>query len=113
MTHRAGRRASWPVEVRELYDTVIRTAEAKETGAFAAALDRLVMLADHGDDAAVRKAAKLACVKLALRYDPEGFAACIANVAEFPDSLRPLIGARAPGSRPRSRRGRGRGHGPG
>src|SRR5512140_2672724 len=107
MTHHPGRRASWPVEVRELYDTVVRTATAKDTDAFTAALDRLVMLADQSDDPVVLKAARHACVKLALTYDPEGLAECIATGFEFRRALRPLIDAGTASSRRRARSGRG------
>ncbi len=113
MAHHPGRRASWPLEVRELFDTVVRTADARDTSAFTAALDRLVTLADQAGDSAATRAAKHACVTLALRYDPEGLAASIASSIGSGGSLRPLIAARGAGARQRHRGGRGRGNGSG
>lgn len=108
MTRRAGRRASWPVEIRKLHDAVVRAAAAGDMQAFDAALDRLVALADRSDDAFVSRAARFACVKLALLYDPEGLAASVAAVAGLPGSLRPLIGSGAKGSHRRRHVGRGK-----
>ncbi len=108
MAHHPGRRASWPVDVRDLYETVVRTADAKDTSAFAAALDRLIALADQSGDSAAIKAARHACVKLALRYDPEGLAASVASSIGSGESLRALIDARGTGFRERARASRGR-----
>jgi len=103
MTRHPGRRASWPVEIRKLHDAVVHAAAASDMRGFDAALDRLVMLADGSDDALVLKAARHACIKLALLYDPEGLAACIADTAGFRGWLRPVIGAGLAGSRRRRR----------
>lgn len=99
MTQHPGRPSSWPQEIRDLYHAVIRGAAADDADAFNAALDRLLVLAEESDDAAMLRAARHACVKLALLYDPEGLAACIASGAGFRGSLRPLIDAGSAGLR--------------
>lgn len=75
MSRRAERHATWPIGVRELYQSVLRTAAAHDTPAFDAAVDRLFALANADADASIRSAARQACVTLALRYDAEGLAA--------------------------------------
>ncbi len=74
MPRRADRPTTWPIGVRELYESVLRTAAAGDTPAFDAAVERLFTLADEDADALVRSAARRACIRLALRYDAEGLA---------------------------------------
>jgi hypothetical protein len=74
-TDRPAEYSSWPVEIRKLYDAIIRAVDASQKDALAAAMKDLGGLMGQREDQMLADAACSALCELALRIIPEEAAA--------------------------------------
>jgi hypothetical protein len=74
MSNRPSDYASWPAEIRALYDVAIRSADT-DAAAAVEALEHLFDLAKQRDDLVVASAARWASLELWMKFAPEQMAA--------------------------------------